>query len=70
MLLLKLMMLITMKCGYFRPKMYPGYIGGHCVIPNLDLINNQTLNLIKKINSTYTKKVKNSKTIYKKYSTN
>jgi hypothetical protein len=32
-----------------RPKMYPGYIGGHCVIPNLDLIHNQTLNLIKKM---------------------
>ena len=25
-----------------RPKMYPGHIGGHCVIPNLELINNQT----------------------------
>ena len=31
-----------------RPKMYPGYIGGHCVIPNLELINNQTLDMIKK----------------------
>ena len=30
-----------------RPKMFPGHIGGHCVIPNLDLINNQTLDLIK-----------------------
>ena len=39
-----------------RPKMYPGYIGGHCVIPNLELINNQTLNLIKKMNNTYSKK--------------
>jgi len=53
-----------------RPKMYPGYVGGHCIIPNLELINNQTLNLIKKMNNTYTKKVKNSKTIYKKYSVN
>ena len=51
-----------------RPKMYPGYIGGHCVILNLELINKQTLNLIKKMNNIYTKKVKNSKTIYKKYS--
>ena len=51
-----------------RPKMYPGYIGGHCVIPNLELINNQTLNLIKKMNNTYTKKVKNVKSINKKYS--
>ncbi len=51
-----------------RPKMYPGYIGGHCVIPNLELINNQTLNLIKKMNSTYAKKVKNTKSINRKYS--
>jgi len=50
-----------------RPKMYPGFIGGHCVIPNLDLIHNQTLDLIKKINTQYSKKVKNSKTIHKKY---
>ena len=51
-----------------RPKMYPGYIGGHCVIPNLELINNQTLNLIKKMNNSYIKKVKNAKHINKKYS--
>ena len=51
-----------------RPKMYPGPIGGHCVMPNLELINNQTLNLIKKMNNTYTKKVKNVKYINKKYS--
>ncbi|MGI0059320.1 MAG: hypothetical protein ACREBJ_06085, partial [Nitrosotalea sp.] len=25
-----------------RPKMFPGFIGGHCVVPNLDLIHNQT----------------------------
>ena len=50
-----------------RPKMYPGFIGGHCVIPNLDLINKKTLNLIKKINSLYSKKVKNSKSIFKNY---
>ena len=40
-----------------RPKMYPGFIGGHCVIPNLDLINNSTLNLIKKMNNSYLKKI-------------
>ncbi len=51
-----------------RPKMFPGFIGGHCVIPNLELIQNQTLDLIKSINKKYSKKVKNSKTIYKKYS--
>tara|TARA_B110000014_G_C20047065_1_gene544507 strand:+ start:66 stop:827 length:762 start_codon:yes stop_codon:yes gene_type:complete len=39
-----------------RPKMYPGYIGGHCVIPNLELINNKTLNLIKEMNDSYLKK--------------
>ncbi|AJA91930.1 hypothetical protein A7X95_05755 [Candidatus Nitrosopelagicus brevis] len=50
-----------------RPKMYPGYIGGHCVIPNLELINNQTLNLIKEMNTSYSKKIKNTKSIYKKY---
>ena len=49
-----------------RPKMYPGYIGGHCVIPNLDLINNQTLDLIKKMNTSYSKKFKNVKSINKK----
>lgn len=50
-----------------RPKMFPGFIGGHCVIPNLDLIHNQTLNLIREINTKYAKKVKNSKSIAKKY---
>ena len=50
-----------------RPKMFPGYIGGHCVIPNLKLINNQTLDLIKKTNTMYAKKVPNSKSIAKKY---
>tara|TARA_B100001146_G_scaffold90454_1_gene80126 strand:+ start:763 stop:1566 length:804 start_codon:yes stop_codon:yes gene_type:complete len=50
-----------------RPKLYPGFIGGHCVIPNLDLLQNQALNLIKKINTNYSTKVKNSKTIHKKY---
>jgi len=38
-----------------RPKMYPGYIGGHCVIPNLNLINDETLNLINKMNNDYAK---------------
>ena len=50
-----------------RPKMFPGYIGGHCVIPNLELINNETLNLIKKMNSIYAKKIPHSKSIAKKY---
>jgi len=46
-----------------RPKMYPGIIGGHCVIPNLDLMQNQTLDFIKKLNKKYTSKVKEHKTI-------
>ena len=41
-----------------RPKMFPGFIGGHCVIPNLDLIHDQTLDLIQKINRDYVKKIK------------
>ena len=53
-----------------RPKIYPGFIGGHCVIPNLDLIHNQTLDLIKKLNRKYLRKVSNAKTVYKKYVTN
>ena len=50
-----------------RPKMYPGFIGGHCVIPNLKLMHNQTLDLIKEINNTYLKKVPKAKSINKKY---
>ena len=42
-----------------RPKMFPGFIGGHCVIPNLDLIQNKTLNFIKEFNNSYSKKSKN-----------
>lgn len=38
-----------------RPKMFPGFIGGHCVIPNLDLIRDEKLYLIKQINDDYAK---------------
>ncbi len=38
-----------------RPKMYPGIIGGHCVIPNLSLIGNENIDIIKKINELYEK---------------
>ncbi|WP_268544234.1 hypothetical protein [Candidatus Nitrosotenuis cloacae] len=38
-----------------RPKMFPGFIGGHCVIPNLQLINDDTLNFIARFNSKYMK---------------
>jgi hypothetical protein len=50
-----------------RPKLYPGFIGGHCVIPNLDLINNKTLDLIKEINTKYLKIIPDAKLINKKY---
>ena len=36
-----------------RPKMFPGIIGGHCVIPNLNLIEDENLEIIKKINEMY-----------------
>jgi len=38
-----------------RPKMFPGIIGGHCVIPNLDLVKYENLDIIKKINEIYEK---------------
>ena len=38
-----------------RPKMYPGIIGGHCVIPNLNLIDYEEIDEIKKINELYKK---------------
>ena len=50
-----------------RPKMFPGFIGGHCVIPNLDLIKDDTLNLIKAINSDYAKILKKRQAQGKKY---
>ncbi len=50
-----------------RPKMFPGFIGGHCVIPNLDLMNNETLDLIREINSDYAKILKQRKSQGKKY---
>ncbi len=38
-----------------RPKMYPGIIGGHCVVPNLSLVEYENLDIIKKINELYEK---------------
>ena len=38
-----------------RPKLFPGFIGGHCVIPNLELLNDNSLNQINKINSMFKK---------------
>ena len=34
-----------------RPKMFPGFIGGHCVIQNLKLIDKEDLRQIDKINN-------------------
>ena len=50
-----------------RPKMFPGFIGGHCIIQNLKLIDKEDLRQIEKINNLYAKKVKNAKSIAKKY---
>jgi hypothetical protein len=50
-----------------RPKMFPGFIGGHCVIPNLDLMSDETLDLIRDINSDYAKILKQRKKQGKKY---
>jgi len=38
-----------------RPKMFPGFIGGHCVIPNLDLMDDESLNQINSINNIFKK---------------
>ena len=38
-----------------RPKMFPGFIGGHCVIPNLELINEKGLDQISSINKLFEK---------------
>jgi len=50
-----------------RPKMFPGFIGGHCVIPNLDLVSDKTLKLIKEINSDYAKILSKRRKQGKKY---
>ena len=41
-----------------RPKMFPGFIGGHCVIPNLQLIDERSLNQISQINNMFKKFLK------------
>ena len=38
-----------------RPKMFPGIIGGHCVIPNLNLVEYENLDVIITINEMYEK---------------
>ena len=38
-----------------RPKMFLGFIGGHCVIPNLELMDNKSLNQINSINNLFKK---------------
>ncbi len=43
-----------------RPKMFPGFIGGHCVIPNLQLIDENYLDPINKINNMFKKFLSNS----------
>ena len=43
-----------------RPKMYPGIIGGHCVIPNLQLLRSQALTQIKEVNDYYIENIQDS----------
>jgi len=50
-----------------RPKMFPGFIGGHCVIPNLSLIDEKSLWQIDKINNSFTKKMGKIKSRNKKF---
>ena len=50
-----------------RPKMFPGFIGGHCVIPNLSLIDEKSLQQIDRINNSFAKKVMKQKSINKKH---
>ena len=38
-----------------RPKMFPGFIGGHCVIPNLKLVDEKLLYKIEHINNMFKK---------------
>ena len=38
-----------------RPKMFPGIIGGHCVIPNLDLMDYEELKTIGNVNELFKK---------------
>ena len=48
--------------------MFPGFIGGHCVIPNLSLIDEESLWQIDKFNNSLTKNAINKK-LTKKYFT-
>jgi len=50
-----------------RPKMFPGFIGGHCVIPNLQLIDEADFWQIDRINNAYARKVKDARSVAKKY---
>ena len=43
-----------------RPKLFPGFIGGHCVIPNLELIDEKSLNQINYINNIFKKFLSNN----------
>lgn len=50
-----------------RPKMFPGYIGGHCVIPNLDLVGSKEIRQIKAINDEYLRRIPGARKINKRY---
>lgn len=38
-----------------RPKMFPGIIGGHCVLPNLNLVEYDQVQTVRKINDLFKK---------------
>ena len=53
-----------------RPKMFPGYIGGHCVIPNLNLVTNKKIKQVKAINDEYLRHIPKARAINAKYEGN
>ena len=50
-----------------RPKMFPGYIGGHCVIENLDLIDNKDIRQVREINDEYLRRIPGARAINRRY---
>lgn len=46
-----------------RPKMFPGFIGGHCVIPNLGLVDEKSLYRIGQINDIFARHAKQNQDV-------
>ena len=53
-----------------RPKMFPGYIGGHCVIPNLSLAGNKKIRQVKAVNDEYLRRIPGARAINRRYEGN